>query len=46
MTAINKNAQKPTVKDFQLEVGSITASNTVSDECLAALNEGLIEGVM
>lgn len=44
--AINKNAQKPTVKDFQIEVGSITASDTVSDECLAALNEGLIEGVM
>jgi len=47
--AINKNAQEPTVKDFQFDVGTVTfdeASIAAPAECLAELHEGLEHGVM
>ena len=45
---INPKAQKPTVKNFSYEVGSIILEPGVSmsDGCMQELHEGLIEGVM
>lgn len=45
---INPKAQKPTVKAFSYEVGSINFENdyTLSSACMQELHEGLIEGVL
>jgi hypothetical protein len=45
--SINKKAQKPTVKEFLLEVAPLQASNGIlSKECAEELHEGLIDGIM
>jgi len=44
---INKNAKKPALKEFELEVGTVTFDDaTLGDGCSAEVKEGLIEGVM
>lgn len=44
---INPKAEKPTVKDFTLEIGDVVFDDsTISADCQSELNEGLVEGVM
>lgn len=45
--AINKNAKKPEVKDFEFGLGQIVFGDaTIAEGCKTELNEGLIDGVM
>lgn len=44
---INKEAQKPALKEFDLEVGTVTfEDSSLGEGCSAEVHEGLIDGVM